>query len=69
VDSVTEVEIQAAIDALSERCTILVIAHRLGTLHKADEVIVLDAGRVVQRGSPQQLLAVEGLLARQYALE
>ena len=69
VDSVTEAEIQAAIEALSERCTILVIAHRLATLHKADEVVVLDAGRVVQRGSPQQLLAVEGLLARQYALE
>ena len=69
VDSITETEIQAAIEALSERCTILVIAHRLATLHKADEVVVLDAGRVVQRGSPQQLLAVEGLLARQYALE
>ena len=69
VDSITEAEIQAAIDALSERCTILVIAHRLSTLHKADEVVVLDAGRVVQLGSPQQLLAEEGLLARQYALE
>jgi len=69
VDSVTEAEIQAAIDELATRCTILVIAHRLGTLHKADEVIVLDAGRVEQRGSPRDLLAAEGLLARQYALE
>ena len=69
VDSITEAEIQDAIDALSEQCTILVIAHRLGTLHKADEVVVLDAGCVVERGPPQRLLAAEGLLARQYALE
>jgi subfamily B ATP-binding cassette protein MsbA len=69
VDSVTEAEIQQAIDALAGRVTILVIAHRLGTLRKADHAIVLEAGRIVEQGAPDEVLGAGGLLARQYALE
>jgi ABC-type multidrug transport system fused ATPase/permease subunit len=57
VDNVTEAEIQLAIDALAGRTTILLIAHRLGTLRRAERAIVLAAGRVVEQGEPAQLLA------------
>ena len=69
LDGITEAAIQDAIDTLSRRSTILLIAHRLDTLRKADEVIVLEAGRVAERGPPQRLLAAEGLLAGQNAPE
>ena len=69
VDNVTESEIQAAIDALAGRTTILLIAHRLGTLRRAERAIVLAAGRIVAQGTPAELLAANGLLARQHALE
>lgn len=69
VDNVTEAEIQLAIEALAGRTTILLIAHRLGTLRMAGRVIVLEAGRVAEQGTPAELLAADGLLARQHALE
>ena len=69
VDNVTEAEIQQAIDALAGKCTILVIAHRLGTLRRADRIVVLDAGRIVEQGVPEDLLRSGGQLARQHALE
>jgi subfamily B ATP-binding cassette protein MsbA len=69
VDSVTESEIQAAIDALAGRCTILIIAHRVGTLRRADRVVVLDGGRVVEQGPPEQVMAAEGVLERQNVLD
>jgi ABC-type multidrug transport system fused ATPase/permease subunit len=69
LDGITEAAIQDAIDTLARRSTILLIAHRLDSLRKADEVIVLEAGRVAEQGPPQRLLAAEGLLARQHALE
>jgi subfamily B ATP-binding cassette protein MsbA len=68
VDNVTEFEIQQAIDALAGECTILVIAHRLGTLRRSDRAVVLEAGRIIEQGTPDELLAAGGLLARQYAL-
>jgi subfamily B ATP-binding cassette protein MsbA len=69
LDGMTEAAIQDAIDTLARRSTILLIAHRLETFRKADDVIVLEAGRVAERGPPQRLLAADGLLARQHALE
>jgi ABC-type multidrug transport system fused ATPase/permease subunit len=49
--------------------TVLVIAHRLATVRDADEIVVLDAGRIVQRGSHEELLRVGGLYRRLYALQ
>ena len=63
LDSHTEREIQDALDRVSRNRTTLVIAHRLSTIIAADEIIVLDKGMIVERGSHQQLLADEGLYA------
>jgi ATP-binding cassette subfamily B protein len=63
LDSHTEMEIQDALDRASEGRTTLVIAHRLSTIVDADEILVLDDGRIVERGTHSQLLASNGLYA------
>ncbi len=61
LDSRTEDEIQATLAKISERRTTLIIAHRLSTITHADEIIVLDNGRIAERGSHRQLLVKRGL--------
>ena len=63
LDSFTEREIQAALDRVSQGRTTLVIAHRLSTVINADEILVLDQGRVVERGDHTSLLARGGVYA------
>jgi ATP-binding cassette subfamily B protein len=63
LDSHTEKEIQDALERVSQNRTTLVIAHRLSTIVGADEIIVLDAGVIVERGTHYQLLAQGGLYA------
>jgi len=63
LDSFTEQEIQAALDRVAQGRTTVVIAHRLSTVVKADEIIVLDQGVVAERGSHAELLARDGLYA------
>src|SRR5712671_4326967 len=63
LDSPTEKEIQDALDRVSRNRTTLVIAHRLSTIVEADDIIVLDAGTIVEHGTPHQLLANGGLYA------
>jgi ATP-binding cassette subfamily B protein len=63
LDSHTEHEIQGALDRVSHNRTSLVIAHRLSTIVAADEIIVLDQGRIVERGTHGALLAESGLYA------
>jgi len=63
LDSHTEREIQDALDRVSRNRTTLVIAHRLSTIIGADEIIVLDQGTIVERGTHHQLLAKGGLYA------
>ena len=63
LDSRTEDEIQATLAKISERRTTLIIAHRLSTITHADEIIVLDEGRIAERGSHRQLLVKRGLYA------
>ena len=59
----TEREIQDALDRVSRGRTTLVIAHRLSTVVKADEIIVLDKGVIVERGTHPELLAAAGTYA------
>jgi ABC-type transport system involved in Fe-S cluster assembly fused permease/ATPase subunit len=63
LDSHTEHEIQGALERVSRNRTSLVIAHRLSTIVGADEIIVLDQGRITERGTHAQLLSTAGLYA------
>jgi ATP-binding cassette subfamily B protein len=66
LDSRTEREIQNALRALPSDATTIVIAHRLSTIAHADEIVVLDEGRVCERGTHRALLAMNGLYARMW---
>ena len=63
VDPENEAELQAAIEALTRSKTIVMIAHRLKTVEKADQILVLDGGHIVQRGTHEELQDQPGLYA------
>ena len=69
LDTHSERHIQAALDHLMQRCTTLVIAHRLSTIEKADWIIVLEGGYLIENGTHQQLLALDGAYAELYRMQ
>ncbi len=69
LDSASERMVQEALDRLSRGRTTLVIAHRLSTIRNADKIVVIEAGRVVEEGSHDQLMAKGGAYARLIALQ
>ena len=69
LDSETEKGIQAELDRIARGHTTLVIAHRLSTVMDADQILVLDQGRIVERGTHRELLARGGAYAQMWALQ
>ena len=69
VDNETEAAIQRSLAQVSRGRTTLVIAHRLSTVRDADEIVVLDAGRIAERGRHDDLLARKGAYARLWAVQ
>ena len=69
IDVQSELRLQDAIATLLKGRTALVIAHRLSTIRRADLILVLDEGRIVQRGRHDELIAKEGLYQQLYSMQ
>ncbi len=69
LDNTTEIQIQRALDRLCVGRTTVVVAHRLSTIRRADEIAVIDGGEVAERGTHGELLARGGIYASLYALQ
>ncbi len=69
LDTESERAIQAALDELQKNRTVLVIAHRLSTIEKADEILVVDHGEIIERGSHQALLNQNGAYKQLHSLQ
>ncbi|MGL5976321.1 MAG: ATP-binding cassette domain-containing protein, partial [Aeromonas sobria] len=69
LETESERHIQAAIDELCNARTSLMIAHRLSTIEKADEILVIDEGHIVERGNHETLMAMQGTYAQLRAIQ
>ncbi len=69
LDTESEKAIQKGLDNLRRNRTSIVIAHRLSTIENADEILVIDQGRIVERGDHQQLLQRDGMYAKLYQMQ
>lgn len=69
LDNESERHIQNALDELSAGRTTVVIAHRLSTIRSADEIVVIEDGRILERGAHEELLKKEGLYSRYYNMQ
>jgi ATP-binding cassette, subfamily B, bacterial MsbA len=69
LDSESELHVQNALDRLMQNRTTIVIAHRLSTVENADRILVMDNGKIIETGSHQELLALNGYYNRLYHKE
>ncbi len=69
LDSESERHVQAALDTLMQGRTSLVIAHRLSTIEKADSIVVLQKGEIVEMGTHQELLAKDGVYSQLHRIQ
>jgi ATP-binding cassette, subfamily B, multidrug efflux pump len=67
LDSEAEATIQEKLDLLMDGKTVIAIAHRLSTIARMDRIVVLDKGRIIEEGRPDDLLASGGLYSRLWA--
>ena len=69
LDNVTEMQIQSSLEELSKGRTVIVVAHRLSTVKNADEIVVIDKTGIVERGSHEELLAMNGEYNKLYSYQ
>jgi ATP-binding cassette subfamily B protein len=69
LDAENETLVQKALDQIMQNRTTLVIAHRLATILKADRILVMEAGQIVEEGTHHSLVAANGLYARMARLQ
>lgn len=69
LDTESEREVQAALDRLMEKRTVLVIAHRLSTVRGVDRILVLSDGQIVEKGNHEELMALGGEYKKLYELQ
>lgn len=69
MDTESEKAIQGGLDNLRQNRTSIVIAHRLSTIENADQILVVDQGKVVERGTHSELLAKEGIYYNLYQMQ
>ena len=69
LDTESERAIQAGLDALQKNRTVIVIAHRLSTIENADEILVVDEGEIIERGTHETLIEKEGAYAQLYRIQ
>jgi subfamily B ATP-binding cassette protein MsbA len=69
LDTQSEKEVQGALENLMKARTVFVIAHRLSTIQKADRILVMDKGRIVQQGTNEFLLRLGGMYKKLYDLQ
>lgn len=69
LDNVTEMYIQSALEELSKNRTVIVVAHRLSTVKNADKIVVLDSTGIVEAGSHEELMALDGEYKRLYSYQ
>ena len=69
VDAETDAKIRKALEKRFGSASIILISHRITTLSKADQIIVLDRGRIIEKGTPEELQKAGGLYQRIYEIQ